>query len=139
MLIRLVSISILEVPRRVVSSILLSIPFALLPIALAHYPSLTCLRSNRDLFLEMNTFMGSDSTPNGIKFQFHNHFKQVAKRQAELKCAGADPKDVDIKPVPQGSAKKGGQLHFSFLPACTLIFQHSTSTSTFWIGCLSTH
>jgi hypothetical protein len=43
--------------------------------------------------------MGSDTTPNGIRFQFTDRFKPIAKRQLEMKAVGQDPKDIDVDSV----------------------------------------
>ena len=49
--------------------------------------------------------MGSDTTPNGIKFQFTDRIRPIAKRQFDMRAAGLDPKDVRLE-----SAKgKGSQ------------------------------
>ena len=74
-------------------------------------------------FLEMSAFMGGDSTPNGLRFQFTDRFKPVAKRQETLRADGADPSGVDIDPR---SAKKGGQQHITFHSVCSIA--HCTCT-----------
>jgi hypothetical protein len=50
--------------------------------------------------------MGSDTTPNGIKFQFTDRFRPIAKRQLDMKAAGLDPKDIDLDSV-KGKGSKG--------------------------------
>ena len=47
--------------------------------------------------------MGSDVTPNGLRFQFTDRFRPVAKRQLEILEAGGDPKDVDLNTGGKGS------------------------------------
>ncbi|KAH8782157.1 hypothetical protein BGZ57DRAFT_926143 [Hyaloscypha finlandica] len=48
---------------------------------------------------EISSIMGSDTTPNGIKFQFTDRFRPIAKRQLDMKAAGLDPKDVNLDSV----------------------------------------
>jgi hypothetical protein len=50
--------------------------------------------------------MGSDTTPNGIKFQFTDRFRPIAKRQLDMKVAGLDPKDVNLDSV-RGKGAQG--------------------------------
>jgi hypothetical protein len=50
--------------------------------------------------------MGSDTTPNGIKFQFTDRFKPIAKRQLAMRAAGLDPKDVNLDSV-KGKGSQG--------------------------------
>lgn len=50
--------------------------------------------------------MGSDATPNGLRFQFTDRFRPTAKRQLEMREAGLDGKDIDLDSVkePRGKA-----------------------------------
>lgn len=50
--------------------------------------------------------MGSDVTSKGIRFQFDDRLKPIAKRQLEMKEDGLDPKDVDLD-----SVKKAGTIN----------------------------
>ena len=60
--------------------------------------------------IEISSIMGSDTTPNGIKFQFTDRIRPIAKRQFDMRAAGLDPKDVRLD-----SAKgKGSQGHNCF-------------------------
>ncbi len=43
--------------------------------------------------------MGSDTTPNGIKFQFTDRIRPIAKRQFDMRAVGLDPKDVRLDSV----------------------------------------
>lgn len=52
---------------------------------------------------EIARIMGSDVTPNGLRFQFTDRFRPVAKRQLEILEAGGDPKDVDLNTGGKGS------------------------------------
>ena len=54
--------------------------------------------------------MGSDTTPNGIKFQFTDRFRPIAKRQLDMKAAGLDPKDVNLDSVKGKGAQGQGVL-----------------------------
>lgn len=49
-----------------------------------------------DLLLEISAIMGTDTTPNGIIFQFTDRFKSLAKRQLAMRDACLDPKDVVV-------------------------------------------
>jgi hypothetical protein len=40
--------------------------------------------------------MGSDVTPNGIKFQFTDKIKPIGRSQLDALAQGSDPKDVDL-------------------------------------------
>ncbi|KAL2062717.1 hypothetical protein VTL71DRAFT_5789 [Oculimacula yallundae] len=55
----------------------------------------------------MASVMGSDVTPNGIKFQFTDRIKPTAKKQEEMRSAGLDPKDIDLDSL--YSLKHGGK------------------------------
>ena len=50
--------------------------------------------------------MGSDVTPNGIKFQFTDRYRPIAKRQLEMQAAGEDPKDIDLDSVKGSKGSK---------------------------------
>jgi len=54
---------------------------------------------------EISSIMGSDTTPNGIKFQFTDRIRPIAKRQFDMRAAGLDPKDVCL----DGAKGKGSQ------------------------------
>lgn len=49
-----------------------------------------------DLTKDLSEKFGSDSTPNGLRFQFTDRIRPLAKRQLALLAAGLDPKDVDV-------------------------------------------
>lgn len=49
-----------------------------------------------DVGLEMCRIMGSDTTPNGIRFQFTDRFRPLSKRQLAMLANGQDPKDVVV-------------------------------------------
>lgn len=78
--------------------------------------------------------MGSDVTPNGLKFQFTDRIKPIGKKQQEMRSAGLDPKDIDLDSL--YSAKSGGksgrsQTHIShpiFPPF--LFVAHNLHTNT---------
>ena len=53
--------------------------------------------------------MGSDTTPNGIKFQFTDRFRPIAKRQLNMRAAGLDPKNVNLGSV-KGKGSQGRVL-----------------------------
>jgi hypothetical protein len=53
-------------------------------------------KTHIDECTEISSIMGSDTTPNGIKFQFTDRFRPIAKRQLDMKAAGLDPKDVNL-------------------------------------------
>ncbi len=53
------------------------------------------------------SIMGSDVTPNGLRFQFHDRLKPIARRQLDMKAAGQDPKDVDLDSVKGGKNSRG--------------------------------
>ncbi|KAL5315806.1 hypothetical protein ACEPPN_016678 [Leptodophora sp. 'Broadleaf-Isolate-01'] len=55
----------------------------------------------------MAAIMGSDVTPNGLKFQFTDRIKPIGKKQQEMRSAGLDPKDIDLDSL--YSAKSGGK------------------------------
>ncbi|CZT02253.1 uncharacterized protein RCO7_11042 [Rhynchosporium graminicola] len=55
--------------------------------------------------LEIAAVMGSDVTPNGIRFQFTDRIKPTAKIQQDIRSAGLDPKDIDLDSI--YSIKKG--------------------------------
>ncbi|CZR56747.1 uncharacterized protein PAC_06636 [Phialocephala subalpina] len=59
-----------------------------------------------DSSTEIASIMGSDATPNGIRFQFTDRFKPIAKRQLEMKGAGLDGKDIDLDSVKGGKGQK---------------------------------
>jgi hypothetical protein len=56
--------------------------------------------------------MGSDATPNGLRFQFADRFKPIAKRQLDALACGADPKDVDLSTVGKGNNGQKSWLCF---------------------------
>jgi len=51
--------------------------------------------------------MGSDVTANGLRFQFTDRFRPIAKRMLAMKAAGDDPKDLDLDSVKNGKASRG--------------------------------
>jgi hypothetical protein len=55
---------------------------------------------------EISSIMGSDTTPNGIRFQFTDRIKPIAKRQFDMRAAGLDPKDVRLDSV-KGKGSQG--------------------------------
>ena len=55
---------------------------------------------------EISSIMGSDTTPNGIKFQFTDRIRPLAKRQFDMRAAGLDPKDVRLDSV-KGKGSQG--------------------------------
>lgn len=59
-----------------------------------------------DASTEIARVMGSDVTSKGIRFQFDDRLKPIAKRQLEMKEDGLDPKDVDLD-----SVKKAGTIN----------------------------
>ena len=59
-----------------------------------------------DLFTAIAGIMGSDVTPNGLRFQFTDRYRPIANRQLEMQAAGQDPKDIDLDSVKGG---KGGK------------------------------
>jgi len=63
-----------------------------------------------DLHAEISSIMGSDTTPNGIKFQFTDRFRPIAKRQLDMKASGLDPKDVNLDSV-KGKGSQGQILN----------------------------
>ena len=50
----------------------------------------------------MARIMGSDVTPNALRFQFTDRIRPISKRQLSALWSGVDPKDVDL------SGAKGG-------------------------------
>lgn len=60
--------------------------------------------------IEISSIMGSDTTPNGIKFQFTDRIRPIAKRQFDMRAAGLDPKDVRL----DRAKGKGSQGQNSF-------------------------
>ncbi|XMA09743.1 hypothetical protein WAI453_002534 [Rhynchosporium graminicola] len=83
--------------------------------------------------LEIAAVMGSDVTPNGIRFQFTDRIKPTAKIQQDIRSAGLDPKDIDLDSI--YSIKKGGKpgrsqtqfLPYVFLP---YVFSYCIFTNT---------
>lgn len=63
---------------------------------------------------ELAAIMGSDCTPNGIKFQFTDRYKPIARKQLEMKASGLDPKDV-LDHVKGAAASRGQTFEFSSL------------------------
>ena len=63
-------------------------------------------KTHIDECTEISSIMGSDTTPNGIKFQFTDRFRPIAKRQLDMKAAGLDPKDVNLDSV-RGKGAQG--------------------------------
>jgi hypothetical protein len=55
---------------------------------------------------EISSIMGSDTTPNGIRFQFTDRIKPIAKRQFEMRATGLDPKDIHLDSV-KGKGSQG--------------------------------
>ncbi|KAE9364597.1 hypothetical protein N431DRAFT_447767 [Stipitochalara longipes BDJ] len=55
---------------------------------------------------ELSSIMGSDTTPNGIRFQFTDRFRPIAKRQLDMKASGLDPKDINLDSV-KGKGSQG--------------------------------
>ena len=49
-----------------------------------------------DVEIEMCRIMGSDTTPNGIRFQFTDRLRPLSKRQLAMLAKGQDPKDVVV-------------------------------------------
>ncbi|EHL01447.1 hypothetical protein M7I_2537 [Glarea lozoyensis 74030] len=45
---------------------------------------------------EMSRIMGSDTTPNGLRFQVTDRLRPLSKRQLAMLASGQDPKDVAI-------------------------------------------
>lgn len=77
---------------------------------------------------EVARIFGSDATPNGLRFQFTDRFKPVAKRQLDMLAAGQDPKDInleDCKPT------KGGKGQGTFLPRFSFAQQHTSILAGF--------
>lgn len=66
--------------------------------------------------------MGSDVTPGGLKFQFTDRIKPIAKRQLEALASGADPKDVNLNANAKGSSS-GEILVLYFFSCCTITRQ----------------
>lgn len=60
---------------------------------------------------EVARIMGTDVTPNGLKFQLTDRIRPIGKRQLDALASGADPKDVDLGGV-KGSS---GQRRFHFV------------------------
>jgi hypothetical protein len=56
---------------------------------------------------DMARIFGSDCTPNGLRFQFTDRFKPVAKRQLDMLAAGNDPKDIDLDDCKPTKGSKG--------------------------------
>lgn len=56
--------------------------------------------------------MGSDTTPNGLRFQFTDRIKPVAQRQLDMRKAGLDPKDVDLEVKSKQSKGQRSSLTF---------------------------
>ena len=65
---------------------------------------------------EVARIMGSDCTPNGLRFQFTDRFRPMAKRQLDMLAAGLDPKHVSVGPV------KGSK-------GTSLLLSHNTSSN----------
>jgi len=78
-------------------------------ITIATYPNAGLTTS-----AELASIMGSDCTPNGIRFQISDRYRPVAKRQLEMKASGQDPKDV-LDHVKGAHASRGQIFIFSFL------------------------
>ncbi|KUJ17356.1 uncharacterized protein LY89DRAFT_583877 [Mollisia scopiformis] len=60
-----------------------------------------------DFVTDISSIMGSDTTPNGIRFQFTDRFKPIGKLQLEMKANGRDAKDIDLDSV---KGKQKGQM-----------------------------
>jgi hypothetical protein len=54
--------------------------------------------------------MGSDTTPNGLKFQFTDRIRPVSRRQLEMRAADLDPKDVNLDSV-KGKGSQGQNFY----------------------------
>lgn len=65
----------------------------------------------------MARIFGSDATPNGLRFQFTDRFKPVAKRQLDMLAAGEDPKNINLEDCKH---TKGGKGQANFLPRVSL-------------------
>lgn len=76
---------------------------------------------------EISSIMGSDTTPNGIRFQFTDRFNPIAKRQLEMKSSGLDGKDIDLDSVKGGKSAKKGQTATKRCELHQDSPQHSTS------------
>lgn len=66
---------------------------------------------------EVARIFGSDATPNGLRFQFTDRFKPVAKRQLDMLAAGQDPKDINLDDCKHTKGGKGQAIfppHISF-------------------------
>jgi hypothetical protein len=77
---------------------------------------------------EVARIFGTDATPNGLKFQFTDRFRPVARRQLDMLAAGQDPKDInldDCKPT------KGGKGQANFLPRVSFAQQHTSILAGF--------
>lgn len=74
-----------------------------------HSISLYDSRPYVNVSAEVARIFGTDCTPNGLRFQFTDRFKPVAKRQLDMLAAGEDPKDInleDCKPTKGGKGQK---------------------------------
>ncbi len=52
--------------------------------------------------------MGSDTTPNGIKFRLFDRIKPIGQRQLDMRAAGQDPKDVNLDSVKKSNSSNQG-------------------------------
>lgn len=62
-----------------------------------------------DLIVVLAGIMGTDVTPNGLKFQFTDRYRPIANRQLEMQAAGQDPKDIDLDSVKGGKGRKSSR------------------------------
>ncbi|TVY62724.1 hypothetical protein LSUE1_G006157 [Lachnellula suecica] len=73
---------------------------------------------------EVSRVFGSDSTPNGLRFQFTDRFRPVAQRQLDMLDAGQDPKDInldDCKPTKGGKGGRGSKDLASLMGSDTTV------------------
>ncbi|KAH7389067.1 hypothetical protein BKA64DRAFT_129400 [Cadophora sp. MPI-SDFR-AT-0126] len=77
--------------------------------------------------IEMAAIMGSDVTPNGLRFQFTDRIRPIGKKLQEMKSAGLDPKDIDLESL--YSAKGGGKTGRSQTRSLLISFSSIAQTS----------
>ena len=63
--------------------------------------------SDIDIHPEIASIMGSDVTPNGIRFQYQDRIKPLAQKQLAMKASGLDPKDADTTYASKKATRKG--------------------------------